>query len=339
MNKKAIEPFEESMKKPYEDELARLQKSNSNYLREDPKLMVDFGIFEFDVNLDLDNSNNKEFSSWIKSAIESFDQTNNFLKSNIVPNHDGKNIPYITYDYGSITNEFKDTKTKYPNLEFSKTKPHFVHLAGYPYNSINKSFYWTTNNISERYEKNTGKKSPDTEFDTPGGGKQTWPGTIYPNEDMSSFGKNNPRSHLNNFTYSSLNIWNRIFLEGYGYTSSSILSGLGSGASGSLAMNEYGLPIGIYTGSSTSDYSHLYPDSSERIDGGNFSYWVQNFTSVAKRNGKEVVMPAYNLIDDTNRARYGLQKTSYRSNLRILYPNGFENNIKSKKTAIFLKGY
>ncbi|WBP84090.1 hypothetical protein Me_995_000036 [Mycoplasmopsis edwardii] len=39
------------------------------------------------------------------------------------------------------------------------------------------------------------------------------------------------------------------------------------------------------------------------------------------------VMKVFNLIDRTNKELYPVQTHSYRQNLKIIYPNGFDGNI------------
>ncbi len=94
-----------------------------------------------------------------------------------------------------------------------------------------------------------------------------------------------------------------------------------------LAYNEYGQMIGIYNGvSSNVKFGDL-------LKNGSIAPFLQSSNIEAGEN----TIYAYNLIDGTNKTQFGMQKNSFRENLRVIYPNGFEDG--SKETKLFDKGY
>ncbi|EFF41740.1 MIP family Ig-specific serine endopeptidase [Mycoplasmopsis alligatoris] len=263
----------------------------------------DFVVFEIDVDLTKDNSDSKEFSSWIQEAINSFENIKSYTKNNDVPNHDRGDIPYVSYDYASMFHAPKRKIYKiFNNYDKANHSAEMAYILGYP---KDVKQYAVRNNNSERY--NT---------------KNTW--------SVTSLG------HTNGFGGSNVSfnsdIWNRPFANHYGFNSGLNFSSLYYGASGSMVTNEYGLPLGIYSSVNAS------VNSTEISKNGGYTNFVQNF-DIPFYDIPNAVYSAHNLIDGSDKRLYPRQRTSYRENLRFLYPNGFENSEDSKKTAIFDKNY
>ncbi|WP_041594045.1 MIP family Ig-specific serine endopeptidase [Mycoplasma crocodyli] len=265
----------------------------------------DFMVFEIDVDLDKDTSSNKEFSNWINNAISTFDTIKSYAKANIIPNHDQGNIPYVSYDYASMFySDSRRVPSIFKNYDKADHSANFGYIAGYPKDNYNQHFVW--NNNSQRYdEKEINKWSI------------------------------NSRSFINGFTGTNINFkpdfWGKLYADHYGYRTNISFSSLYYGASGSMVTNEYGLPIGIYSGVPN-------VETNETSKNGVFTPLVQNF-DIPIYGIDKAYFHAYNLIDGSDKRLYPYQKTSYRENLRFLYPNGFENNNESKNTAIFDKEY
>lgn len=102
--------------------------------------MVDFAVFEFDIDLDLVDYNLK---SWISNAISGLDNYLDRLnKAPLLPNQDKKISKYLqTTDY--VFALFKKDKSE-QNLYNSKD----IYIAGYPNNSYRS--VWMQNNPIER---------------------------------------------------------------------------------------------------------------------------------------------------------------------------------------------
>ncbi|TNK87679.1 hypothetical protein C4M83_06335, partial [Mycoplasmopsis pullorum] len=69
------------------------------------------------------------------------------------------------------------------------------------------------------------------------------------------------------------------------------------------------------------------------LDSASFTSLIQR-TQIKLANG---ILQPYNLIDGSNKELYPKQTSSYRENLRIIYPDGFEDG--THKTALFPEGY
>ncbi|AJQ45627.1 hypothetical protein JM47_03700 [Ureaplasma diversum] len=113
--------------------------------------------------------------------------------------------------------------------------------------------------------------------------------------------------------------------SGFGFNAFVDYSSIFFGASGSLVVNEYGLPIGIYSTITRVDNER---DVSKR---GGFTFLVQ----VHDDNEKG---PAHNLIDGSDKDKFPKQFKSYRENLKWLSEQENSEFKGFNKTAIFKSG-
>ncbi|PZV99902.1 MIP family Ig-specific serine endopeptidase [Metamycoplasma auris] len=186
-----------------------------NLINENPyiPMMVDFGVFEVDIDLD---KANEELKKWIIEAIEGL---NSYLKriadTEILPNQNKEISSYmLTTDYISALG-VKNNQDNLYNLEN-------IYIAGYPVDSHQPPLF-VKNNPLERYIDETRKH----QFAFPQGNYE------------------NKIEFANNLDIQT-GIWNRIFAHWYGYHYNINFSSLYYGASGSLVYNEFGQMIGIY---------------------------------------------------------------------------------------------
>ncbi|WP_432790647.1 MIP family Ig-specific serine endopeptidase [Mycoplasmopsis bovis] len=228
-----------------------------------------------------------------------------------------------TVDYVSA---FKTQK--HPN---NLTKAKDVYIAGYPVDG--KVAWWMQNNPSERYEMQDEKQNQSMKFDF-SKFDPSKPFPILPHnfpfrrKPTEGFSENNVEEKITTVTPTIFDsYWGRVLAAWYGFQYNVNFSSLYYGASGSLAYNEYGQMIGIYNGvSSNVQFGDL-------LKNGSIAPFLQSSNIEAGEN----TIYAYNLIDGTNKTQFGMQKNSFRENLRVIYPNGFEDG--SKETKLFDKGY
>ncbi|WP_434336414.1 MIP family Ig-specific serine endopeptidase [Mycoplasma capricolum] len=284
-------------------------KKNNNEINDDNKIawnnfldnkdipiMIDFAVFEFDVDLDLVDYNLK---SWISNAISGLDNYLDRLnKAPILPNQDKKISKYLqTTDYVSAL--FKKDKSE-QNLYNAKD----IYIAGYPTSQYSRSV-WMQNNPIERNSSTltSNWRSPTND--------KTF---AFANEVEEKAGTGL------NFNIHD-NYWHRVFATFYGYQYNINFSSLYYGASGSLAYNEFGQIIGIYNNvKSNVEFGDLLQSAT-----------IAPFLQSDNIKVGDNIIYAYNLIDGTDKTKYKYQKSSFRENLQKLYPNGFSDGLKSTK--------
>ncbi|WP_434337137.1 MIP family Ig-specific serine endopeptidase [Mesomycoplasma conjunctivae] len=260
----------------------------------------DFAVFGLKVNLTkLDeliskNDDNKEnlqlLKEHIEKGIKDIQEDITKFKTQNYPNHDGQGIPYISYDYTSIYQKDITNKQELGINESAILSPNTtkLYVLGYP-NLGGQQF------LMRNYPKNLDNKPFAISNDSFSNG-------LVLNDIL-----NNKRSY-----------------SPFGFTTFIENSGLYYGASGSLVINDYGLPVGIY--SAIQDKG-----SSVDISGkGGYTPFVQiaDFDIYGLR---------HNLIDGTNKKLFPKQEKSYRQNLKKLSEN--EGEFKDfSKTLLFPEG-
>nr|VZR98233.1 hypothetical protein MF5295_00684 [Mycoplasma feriruminatoris] len=273
---------------------------NDFFDRKDIPVMVDFGVFEVDIDL---NKADYTLKKWVESAIRGLDSyLARIDKAEILPNQDKKISNYLlTTDYVSALFDQSDSKQ---NLNLYNAKD--IYIAGYPKNQYWS--FWMQNNPIERNSStlSSGWRNPMVN-------KKTF---AFANEIEEKVGGGL------NFNIHD-NYWHRVFATFYGYQYNVNFSSLYYGASGSLAYNEFGQMIGIYNNvKSNVEFGDL-------LQSATIAPFLQSDNIKANDN----VIYAYNLIDGTDKTKYKYQKSSFRENLQKLYPNGFSD--KSKSTKLF----
>lgn len=260
----------------------------------------DFGIFEFDVDLNAPNMD-QTLKSWLTDAIFALEEYDG-RKTLTSPNRKYDDIPFLVVDYISTwKDQLSQGYSEYTDVALSNAKD--VYIAGYPVNIVP---YWMQNNPTERNNENIDYfKSPK-------------------NKDAFAFSSNDYSSKMESGNPSLKCFWHRPFLDFYGLNYNIKFSSLYYGSSGSVVYNEFGQVVGIYSGvSQNASFGDL-------MKPGSFTPLIQA-TNIEFSNGK--ISYAYNLIDGSDKTKYPKQTNSYRENLRKLYPNGFSDG--SKRTKIF----
>ncbi|WFQ90371.1 MIP family Ig-specific serine endopeptidase [Mycoplasma feriruminatoris] len=307
MKKNAVKKHQNTLQR---DALSYYEYKKKNHLNEDEEIawddffknkyipiMVDFGVFEVDIDLSKADSTLK---SWIESAINGLDRyLARIAKTDNLPNQDKNISNYLqTTDYVSAL--FKKDNSE-NNLYNAKD----IYIAGYPKNSYRS--VWMQNNPIERNSStlSSGWRNPTND--------KTF---AFANEIEEKVGRGL------NFNIHD-NYWHRVFATFYGYQYNVNFSSLYYGASGSLAYNEFGQMIGIYNNvKSNVEFGDLLQSAT-----------IAPFLQSNNIKVNDNVIYAYNLIDGTDKTKYKYQKSSFRENLQKLYPNGFSD--KSKSTKLF----
>ncbi|WP_434325296.1 MIP family Ig-specific serine endopeptidase [Mycoplasma capricolum] len=305
MNKQAISKYQDMIQK---DALSYYNYKKANGLNEQEKIswndffktknipiMVDFGVFEVDIDLD---KADKTLKLWVENAVSGLDRyLLRLSKTEILPNQDKKISKYLqTTDYVSAL--FKKDQTN-KNLYNAKD----IYIAGYPNNSYRS--VWMQNNPVERNSSTltSNWRSPTND--------KTF---AFANEVEEKAGTGL------NFNIHD-NYWHRVFATFYGYQYNINFSSLYYGASGSLAYNEFGQMIGIYNNvKSNVEFGDLLQSAT-----------IAPFLQSDNIKVGDNIIYAYNLIDGTDKTKYKYQKSSFRENLQKLYPNGFSDGLKSTK--------
>ncbi|WP_341504293.1 MIP family Ig-specific serine endopeptidase [Mesomycoplasma ovipneumoniae] len=260
----------------------------------------DFAVFGLKVNLaKLDeliskNDANKEnlqlFKEHIEKAIIDIEQDIAKFQTQRYPNHDKKAVPYISYDYTSIYQKGIAEPEKLGISESAILSPNTtkLYLLGYP--SLDGQQF-----LMRNYPKNLTNKTFAISNDSFSNGLAL-NDILSPNRSYSSFG----------FI---------TFIEN---------SGLYYGASGPLIINDYGLPVGIY--------------SAVQTRGGNLDISGKaGYTPFVQIADFDSYGLAHNLIDGTNKKLFPKQEKSYRQNLKKLSEN--EGEFKDfRKTLLFPDG-
>ncbi|WP_027122286.1 MIP family Ig-specific serine endopeptidase [[Mycoplasma] imitans] len=295
---------------------------------------TDFGILELDV--DLSKADNI-LTSWINKSTQAVDSYVTRIKSTPnLPNYNpAKGNFFPTLDYMSKHLGLASCK---PSSQYGVDNAKYVYIAGYPKNSDSAGFtFWMKNNPSERYNDQI-ESDNSSNFRVPASSRLA-------NKDLFNVPSySNFTASATSRTWSDFNniqiytkLWNRPFIDRYGFNYFSKFSSLYFGASGSVVYNEFGQIIGIYDSVSSranfGDISHI----------GGFASLVQA-ANIPNPGDPKVINYAYNLIDKTG---FPHQTRSYRSNLELFYPNGFTwpsssgsgTTTSNKITAIFPQGY
>ncbi|QBF34333.1 hypothetical protein EG856_00050 [Mycoplasmopsis phocirhinis] len=255
---------------------------------------TDFAVFEVEVNFaNLDS----RYVNWFKNSIQAVDKYLQRQQTNNTPNHD-KTISKYTLTTDFISAE-KNTTNNLTNAQN-------VYIGGYPaskgYNSS-----WSRNNPIERNSS------------------EQWYRFGIENKDLFALSAGNYEEKLTNDNFTPYTkVFGKTLNEFYGFIHNINFSSLYYGASGSVAYNDFGQIIGIYSGVS----SNVEPFDLSK----NASFTPLLLSKDYDFNNKTI--KAYNLIDGS---QFEAQTNSYRQNLQIIYPNGFDDN--SKKTALFPDGF
>ncbi|MDC4182542.1 MIP family Ig-specific serine endopeptidase [Mycoplasma bradburyae] len=308
------------------EEIKRLEKFIS--YEGNISFYTDFGILELNVDL---SKADTTLQGWINNATGAVDSYVKRIKETPnIPNYDSTKGNYFpTLDY--MSKHLGLAKNR-PENEFGLDNARKIYIAGYPYNSNAKTSYWMQNNPIERYGD---EKSQDA---NPRLRREDW----IANKDLFNVEKES----FNTKTYWDINnlsiytkLWNRPFIDRYGFDYSTRFSSLYFGASGSVAYNEFGQIVGIY------DSVSSRVNFGDNLSNGAFASLVQA-ADIPTLSDPTIINYGYNLIDKNG---YEHQKTSYRSNLKLFYPNGFtwpnsttnsiDSSPENKKTAIFPNGY
>lgn len=265
-------------------------------------VMVDFAVFEVDVDL---SSAPEELKQWVNNAIKGLDNyIDRLKKTEILPNQNKEISKYmLTTDYVSAAKNEKNENNLY-NIQN-------IFIGGYPFG--HKHGMWVINNPIERNSENI------TSYNRSPVNAKTFALPADNHESKLEFGNN-----LGIYG----NTWRKLMAQWYGYHHNINFSSLYYGASGSLVYNEFGQMIGIY------DAVRANVNSGDLLQGGGFAPFIQS-SDINGVTGDTLY--AYNLIDGTDKSKFAHQSNSFRENLRIIYPNGFENG--EKTTKLFDKGF
>lgn len=265
-------------------------------------VMVDFAVFEVDVDL---SSAPEELKQWVNNAIKGLDSYIDRLeKTDILPNQNKEISKYmLTTDYVSAAKNEKNENNLY-NIQN-------IFIGGYPFG--HKHGMWVINNPIERNSENI------TSYNRSPVNARTFALPADNHESKLEFGNNL-------LIYG--NTWRKLMAQWYGYHHNINFSSLYYGASGSLVYNEFGQMIGIY------DAVRANVNSGDLLQGGGFAPFIQS-SDINGVTGDTLY--AYNLIDGTDKSKFAHQSNSFRENLRIIYPNGFENG--ENTTKLFDKGF
>ncbi|WP_322961849.1 hypothetical protein RRG51_03070 [Mycoplasmopsis cynos] len=278
-----------------------LLKKHSNYQPDFDgiqRIGKDFAVFAIKVKFGeltrqaQTDQNLKKLLDHIKNGINSIKNDVTLFSSKQYPNHDKLKIPYISYDYYSIyshKDQYKDFNNKKDILSPNAKR---IYIAGFPSDNdnANNQYFW------KNYPKGT--KIQDTAFTR--------------------------RSFLNSAEVNNL-LDEKTISYGIGVQGQVQNSSLYYGASGSLAINEFGMPVGIY-----SSISSKANDIKDTSNWGAFTFLVQN-------SNDPFYGPEHNLIDASDKTLYPHQEKSYRQNLKVLtQQDDFFKDFS--KTALFESG-
>lgn len=293
---------------------------------------TDFGILELDVDLSKADEKLKEWINNSTKAVDSY--VNRYKTTQHLPNYNPETGNYFpTLDYISKNLGLASCK---PSYAYGIDNAKDIYIAGYP-KDLQSQTFWMQNNPAERYQDIT-QGSVNNQLRIP---QQAW----LPNKDLFNVPSyTRSTDSATSKTWSDINniqiytkLWNRPFIDRYGFNYFTKFSSLYYGASGSVAYNDFGQIVGIYDGVASStnfgDVSNL----------GTFAPLVQA-ANIKVQSDENITNYAYNLIDNKG---FPHQTRSYRSNLSLFYPNGFTwpstsatpTQSNSKVTAIFPNGF
>lgn len=261
----------------------------------------DFAVFGVKVNynkLQEKAKSNVKYNSLlehINNAIKSIDDDIIKFKKDKHPNHNQGDVPYLSLDYPSMwIDEEKPESEKLNKIKYNidantSLNVERAYILGFP-KIGNKQMLW------RNYPK--GSDIPQDAF------------------TGASFFKGQPLDKVLDLNTKA---------TGFGFNAFVDYSSIYFGASGSLVVNEYGLPIGIYSSVGKVDNEK---DISKK---GGFTFLVQVHNDPDKG-------PAHNLIDGSDSTKFPHQKKSYRQNLRWLSKQSDSEFKDFAKTAIFKEG-
>ncbi|WP_435130254.1 MIP family Ig-specific serine endopeptidase [Mycoplasma sp. 6243] len=310
---KYIQPFQDNLKKLAQERLKKYttdadpddESDEGHILKQQLKdenfypFYTDFAVFEIDIDMSKLNTQAQQMFKLAIAGVDSYLARLN--ATNQLPNQDKKTSVYMqTVDYMSAFNE------KYQN---SLTNSKEVYIGGYPQADASGTAAWSINNPTER--NSTSLK---------------WNSRSKSNEKTFALPTNSAEEKINSGNYTPYtSAQGRLLGNYYGYNYSIWFSSLYYGASGSLVYNEFGQMIGIYDAVA----SDVQKNDFSKVAGFAPFFLSHDF-------GK---LKAYNLIDGSDKKKYPAQTASYRQNLLLIYPNGFDNSQTPFKTALFPNGF
>lgn len=323
-----VERYQESLLKAFDDDSKNSFEAKNTSIQKDRNVFdakveyqkqqnfvpfyQDFGVFAVDV--DLTNAD-ATFKSWITNATAAVDKQVSRKYTNLLPNNLDLLSPTPSMDYVSASKYLSDDKNTFKWKELILPNAKNLYIAGYPADQ-NKA-QWMKNNPIERSSREL---------------------TSAQNSSL----KNNNLFSLQNGTWTSRSIndgsnspslykelWHRYFAQDYGYNLDVNFSSLYFGASGSMVLDEFGQTVGIYNlVSQNATFGDLLKPA---------KFTQLTLTNPVLDEGGKLLMPAYNLLDGSDQAKFPEQTRSFRQNLRYLYQNGFEDG--DNKTALFPDGF
>ncbi|MFV8401317.1 MIP family Ig-specific serine endopeptidase [Mycoplasma sp. 2634B] len=295
-----------------DDETRKIYQNFINQKSDKIPFYTDFGVLELDVDLTKADATLKE---WIKQAISGVDSYVARMKQKqALPNYDATSETFLpTLDYLSKGRDLSQSNSAFAK-GLSNAKD--LYIAGYPRNTSGRTI-WMQNNPTERYSDEVLLQY----------NRRTGVANGIANNKLFDFATNDVESPIetgNIQIYSEL--WNRPYASFYGFNYNIKFSSLYYGASGSMVYNDFGELVGIYNGVAAN------AQFGDNMTSGTFAPLLQT-ADIQVPNNKFIY--GYNLIDNTG---YAHQTRSYRSNLKLFYPNGFDEN-GNKTTALFPKGF
>ncbi|MFV8419081.1 MIP family Ig-specific serine endopeptidase [Mycoplasma sp. Sp33II] len=291
------------------------KKMYQDFINQNPNKIpfyTDFGILELDIDL---TKADETLALWIRQAINGVDSYIARMKrQQAYPNYDASSETFLpTLDYLSKGRDLSQSNSAFAK-GLSNAKD--LYIAGYPRNTSGRTI-WMQNNPTERYSDEVLLQY----------NRRTGVANGIANNKLFDFATNDVESPIetgNIQIYSEL--WNRPYASFYGFNYNIKFSSLYYGASGSMVYNDFGELVGIYNGVAAN------AQFGDNMTSGTFAPLLQT-ADIQVHNNKFIY--GYNLIDNTG---YAHQTRSYRSNLKLFYPNGFDEN-GNKTTALFPKGF
>ncbi|QGZ97199.1 hypothetical protein GE118_00075 [Mycoplasma sp. NEAQ87857] len=311
----------------------------------------DFAVLEWDINLNQALNQNdilypndynqaaikyllkqqniewKLMTEHIKDAISALDSSYSKYtnKSNFIRNTD-YSLPYATVNYDTMVYARRHFFDDYTPLEFDQIGPNTINkindLSNYINTYLSDKTYWypsnlyyagfpffvdksqTFTNVVKGYENQLGYKGFD--LDRP---------YIYLDYDFN----NKQVGDKNNTVFNNLT---KSYFYGVSYRIFSVNQIVG-GMSGSLTLDQQGLPIGLLWGNEGTG-TVLINDSYQNSYNPVFVPFVQNRTFTTN----DLTVYPYNLIDGTDKNKYPMQINSYREMLRKIYgQNSFSTKL------------
>lgn len=287
---------------------------------------------------------------WVKDAVTDLDNSILQVKNyDFYSKSEASEVPYADLDYGSVAYlqskiEKSKSNAKLPVNWISN--PQNLYVGGYPRIILDED----GNEVTD-----SGAYLKENE-DYPTDGIIKW----VTNDHDSTKEKNIVNNDfvifatVNNFFVP----FNNLFYHQEGFNYNIKNTDLKPGSSGSMVLNDQGLPVGIYWGSRVSQkkgkvtenpYKLGVFDSFSQIENIYYYYKLSENNFKSQDSGKQdyILVPSYNLIDGTDKKLFPYQTKSYREQLINLYGEGgfwgdkkaFQTAIFSGKNGIFPKNY